>query len=240
MLLEFESADYRQFINGQFRAMRTAIWSVFQNKKWIDDFWKVQNAEDKIYQLKLASEIGFHVPDTLITSDPIRVKNFYEQHKQNIVVKLLSSGPMIDKVLFTKRIEKADLRMLDSLKMSPSIFQECIQKAFELRITVAGDKIFTTKIFSQEDEQTSVDWRTKPKLNDFEVKMEPFTLPTNVESSIKSFMRNIGLRFGCIDMIVTPKNEYVFLEINPNGQWYFVQLRTGAEIAKAIADLLIG
>jgi D-alanine-D-alanine ligase-like ATP-grasp enzyme len=49
----------------------------------------------------------------------------------------------------------------------------------------------------------------------------------------------MGLRYGCIDMIVTPAGEHVFLEVNPNGQWYFVQLKTGLKIAEAIADLLV-
>lgn len=48
-----------------------------------------------------------------------------------------------------------------------------------------------------------------------------------------------GLRYGAIDMIVTPGGEYIFLEINPNGQWYFVQLQSEAEIADAIAELLM-
>jgi len=69
--------------------------------------------------------------------------------------------------------------------------------------------------------------------------MESVALPSLVETKIKMFMKRIGLRFGCLDMIVTPEGEYVFLEINPNGQWYFVQLRTEMEIAKVIADLLV-
>jgi glutathione synthase/RimK-type ligase-like ATP-grasp enzyme len=52
-------------------------------------------------------------------------------------------------------------------------------------------------------------------------------------------MKNIGLKYGCIDIIVTPDNNYVFLEINPSGQWYFVQVRTEAHITKAIAKLII-
>lgn len=52
-------------------------------------------------------------------------------------------------------------------------------------------------------------------------------------------MRHVGLNYGCIDMIVTPNGEYVFLEINPSGQWYFVQMKTNMDIASAIVDLII-
>jgi len=237
-LLEFKPVEYRQFIHRQFRAMRVALWSVFRHKKWIDDPWNVQIAEDKIYQLTIARQVGFEVPDTVITSDPDRVRYFYKEHGGDIIVKVLSPSPMIDYVLLTNRVTSEYLDKIESLKMSPSIFQEYISKKYELRITVVGEKIFSAKIHSQDDEKTSLDWRARPKLNDFEVKMEPTDLPPEIERRLILFMRAMNLHFGCIDMIIANDGRYVFLEINPNGQWYFVQLRTGVEIAKAVADLL--
>ena len=96
------------------------------------------------------------------------------------------------------------------------------------------------KVFRLMDEATALDWRRKPLLNDFAVRMEPLDLPRGVKDRLCAFMRSLGLRFGCVDMIVTPSGEHVFLEVNPNGQWYFVQLRTGQAIAEAIADILVG
>ena len=145
---------------------------------------------------------------------------------------------MIDKVLYTNKLTNKDMAQIDSVKMSPSIFQVYVSKKHELRITVVGDKIFPVKIYSQEDEVTSLDWRRKPKLNDFDVKMEQTILSQKVKQYIRHYMELINLRYGCIDMIVTENDEYVFLEINPNGQWYFVQLHTEAQIAEAIAELL--
>lgn len=154
------------------------------------------------------------------------------------MVKLLAVSPILNKVIYTNKITPKYLEQIELIKMSPAIFQEIIPKSCELRITVVGDKIFPVKIYSQEDEFTALDWRKKPSLNDFNVKMEPVGLPSSVEKSIYSLMNKLSLQFGCIDMIVTPNGDYVFLEINPNGQWYFVQLKTGVEIAKSIADLL--
>ncbi len=237
-LINFEPVEYRQFIHRQFRAMRTALWSIFRHKKWIDDPWTIQIAENKLYQLNLATQIGFTIPDTLVTSDPDRVKGFYEKHNGNIIVKLLNATPMVNQVLYTNRVTAEYLAQIDSVKMSPSMFQACISKEYELRITVVGDEIFPVKIYSQEDEATSLDWRKKPKLNDFDLKMEQTTLPEKVEQRIRNYMKAIGLHYGCIDMIVGKDSKYIFLEINPNGQWYFVQLRAEAKIAKAIANLL--
>lgn len=238
-LMKFEPTEYRQFIQKQFWSMRIALWSIFCHKKWLNNPWNVQIAEDKLFQLKCAIQVGFNVPETLATSDPNRVKNFYKKHNGNIIVKTLGISPMIDKVLYTNKLTNEDIMRINSVKMSPSIFQVCISKKYELRITVVGDKIFPVKIYSQGDEATSLDWRRKPELNDFSVKMEQTTLPVKIEQCICRYMKSINLRYGCIDMIVAENNEYIFLEINPNGQWYFVQLHTEAQIAKAIAELLI-
>jgi len=237
-LMKFEPAEYRQFIQKQFWSMRIALWSIFRHKKWLDNPWNIQIAEDKLFQLKCAIQIGLNVPETLVTSDPIRVRKFYKKHNGNIVVKALGVSPIIDKVLYTNKLTDKDMAQINSVKMSPSIFQTYVSKKYELRITVVGDKIFPVKIYSQGDEATNLDWRRKPKLNDFDVKMEQTILPVEIEQHIRYYMKSINLRYGCIDMIVTEDDKYVFLEINPNGQWYFVQLHTEAQIAKAIAELL--
>lgn len=233
------SADqkYFQFVERQFFSMRQSIWSCFRDKLWVNDPWLMQIAENKIYQLNVASSCGFELPDTLITSEPHAVKKFYHDHGGEIVVKLLASSPIIDYVIYTNKVTEEYFKEIDSVLYSPSIFQEIVTKQYELRITVVGDKIFPVKIYSQEDPETSLDWRKKPLLNDYEVKMEQTEIPSYISFLIKHYMKMLGLKFGCIDMIVTPDDKYIFLEINPNGQWYFVQVRTEAKIAEAIANL---
>lgn len=238
-LLNYKPAEHRSLISRQFEEMRQALWNIFKHKKWLNDPWSSFIAENKLYQLQIASQLNFNVPDTIITSDPNKVKNFYKNYSENIIVKIIRAAPILDWVIYTNKVTKEHISKIESIKKSPAIFQILIPKAYELRITVVGKKIFAVKIYSQNDEETSIDWRKKPKLNDFEVKMEPTIIPKNLEEQIFSFMKTMGLQFGCIDMIVTSKGEYIFLEINPNGQWYFVQLKTEMQIAEAIADLLI-
>jgi len=233
----FEPVEYRHFITRQFYAMQEAIWTMFAHKRWIDNPWTVMKAEDKIYQLNTAIESGFNVPDTLISSNPKRVVDFHRQHN-GIIVKMLRASPMNDKVIYTNRVTEEYLKAIESVKLSPSIFQEVVEKKYELRITVVGDNIFPVKIDSQMDSITSLDWRKKPKLNDTEVELTPTELPSEICSKIKLFMKKMNLRFGCLDMAVTKEGKYIFFEINPNGQWYFVQLQTHIPIAKAIANLL--
>jgi glutathione synthase/RimK-type ligase-like ATP-grasp enzyme len=237
-LLAYEPAEWRTFISAQFLEMRRALWTLMRGKKWLNDPWRAAEAESKIAQLACAHGVGFAVPETLVTSHPDHVRQFYSDHG-DLIVKTLGFSPILDYVIYTNRITDKEMASIDSVRMAPSIFQANIRKDYELRITVVGDRIFPVRIASQEDEQTAIDWRAKPKLNDFEVRMEPTVLPGDVERRLREFMAAMGLRYGCIDMIVTPAGEHVFLEVNPNGQWYFVQLKTGLKIAEAIADLLV-
>lgn len=234
-----QPAEFRSFIETQFRQMRKTLWTIFRSKKWLNDPWNAHVAEDKFYQLYVAQRVGFQLPDTVITSSPSIVERFYSEHGGEIVTKLLSVSPIFDRVIYTNKVGPKEMEKVDTVRGAPAIFQSYVEKAYELRITVVGDKIFPVKINSQDDVGTSTDWRRKPLLNDFSVKMEIVVLPENVERNLMLFMRELGLNFGCVDMIVTPQGEHVFLEINPNGQWYFVQLETGADIARAIAEKLV-
>ena len=238
-LFSYEPIEHRNFIHKQFFEMRRTIWSMFNDKKWLNNPWSIDKAENKPYQLLEALESGFNTPDTVITSDPELVMDFYNKHSKDIIVKLLSSSIIPDHVIYTNKVTDEYMSEISSVKMSPSIFQETVKKDHELRITVVGNRLFPVKIYSQEDSETSLDWRKKPKFNDFKVRMESAVLPREVETKIFVFMNKLGLDFGCIDMIVDENGDYIFLEINSNGQWYFVQLNTGAKIAEAIASELI-
>jgi len=238
-LITLDPPEYRQLVYRQFRALRAGLQFMFRKKRWVNDPVAVQIAENKPYQLSVASQF-FTIPETLVTSNPDSVRRFYEEHSRLIVTKLLSASPILNYVIYTNIVAEQHIQQIDSVKMSPAIFQSCVEKEFELRITVVGTRLFAAKLYSQEDSQTKVDWRRKPIGDDYVVRMEPFNLSPEIEKSIFLFMRELGLRYGCIDMAVTPRGEYVFFEVNPSGQWYFVQLRTGMPIAEAIADLLIG
>ena len=211
---------------------------LFREKRWLNDPFAAARAENKILQLRAATVVGLAVPDTVVTSDPDAVRALAARCPEGIIVKLLAVSPIYGQVIYTNRVTPAHLQQIESVRKSPSIFQRLILKAHELRITIVGERIFAAKILSQEDEATALDWRRKPLLNDYAVRMEAVQLPEEIKERIFVLMRALELRFGCIDMIVTPTGDHVFLEVNPNGQWYFVQLKTGEAIAEAIAELL--
>jgi glutathione synthase/RimK-type ligase-like ATP-grasp enzyme len=99
---------------------------------------------------------------------------------------------------------------------------------------VVGTRIFSAKIDSQAHAKATLDWR--PFLQDLEY--EVVELPPEIEAKILIFMRTFGLIYGAFDFIVTPEGRYVFLEVNPSGQYMWVECATGLEITAALADAL--
>ncbi len=125
------------------------------------------------------------------------------------------------------------MALLDNVKFAPVIFQEYIPADVDLRITMIGEQIFPAAIHSQETEY-KVDFRMTME----KARFEAVELPPKVVRMLRELMKRLGLVYGAIDMRRTPKGEYVFLEINPAGQWLFVEERTGQKISDALADLL--
>lgn len=114
--------------------------------------------------------------------------------------------------------------------------QEYISKRVELRVTVVGSRVFAAEIHSQVNSSTKHDWRR------YDLDRTPHMrhpLPPSVEACCVQLVQTLRLNFGAIDMIVTPSGEYVFLEINGNGQWGWIEDLTGLPIADAIVELLV-
>jgi hypothetical protein len=126
---------------------------------------------------------------------------------------------------------------LDSVALSPNVFQPYIEKAYELRCVVMGERIFTAKLDSQAHASTRTDWRAGD-VEDETVRHEVFDLPEPVQAGLHRLMRSFGINFASIDMIVTPQGEFVFLDLNPNGQWLWLEEELGLPLVAGMADLL--
>src|SRR5207249_969990 len=114
--------------------------------------------------------------------------------------------------------------------------QSYVPKHVELRITVVGQLVFAAEIHSQESNHTRYDWR---QYDFYETPYFVHKLPSAVASRCVQLVERLGLCYGAIDMILTPDERYVFLEINPNGQYLWVEEATGLPISEAICNLLM-
>jgi hypothetical protein len=194
-------------------------------------------ANSKVAQLFTARKVGLEIPPTILTNNPDEVRRFIATAKRQIVYKA-SSPPRNfapDKALFTGLVTEETIKNLDLIRITPGIFQERIDKSYELRITVVGSRVFAVKIDSQALAETQLDWRHAQH----DVAYEAVTLPNEITAKIDAFMQSLGLAYGAFDFIVTPDGRYVFLEVNPSGAYMWVEAATGLAITPAIADALI-
>ena len=208
---------------------------------WVSHPEALRLANHKILQFRAAHAVGFATPATCISADPVVVRAFCEQHGYRVVAKLVSAGPPrveppdLQYMVYTTPVTAADLANDDALMAAPAIYQEYVEKDHELRVTVVGDSVFACAIESQATPRTRIDWRhyDLDRTPHRAVDMEP-----QLRSACVQLVRRLDLAFGAIDLIVTPDGEVVFLEINPNGQWAWIEELTGLPIARALADLL--
>lgn len=205
---------------------------------WVNRIDRNRYAGSKVVQLRKARELGLRVPDTLITNDQKQLVEFYHAHDGNIVVKMQKTAfwaPESGLGLYTSKVDLEKLKHAGLLQKCPCVFQENVQKDVELRVTVIGRRVFAAALRSREVAAAAVDVRRATMT----VPHEAHALPRAIEEKVLGLMRSFGLQYGAIDMIVTPEGEHVFLELNPNGQFGWIQERTGLPLYEAMADLLI-
>jgi glutathione synthase/RimK-type ligase-like ATP-grasp enzyme len=129
-------------------------------------------------------------------------------------------------------VEAADLERIEQVRYAPVIFQEYVE-GVDLRITAVGDQLFPCEIDAR---KTSYPFDMRMVVGESVVR--PAELPPSLHDALLALQRRLGLYYGAIDMRRTPDGEYVFLEVNPAGQWLFVERLTGMPIGQAVADLL--
>jgi MvdD family ATP-grasp ribosomal peptide maturase len=208
----------------------------------LDPLPHIRHAENKQLQLQVAHTVGLATPQTLTTNDPAAVRAFAQTCADGLIVKMLSSFAIYEggeeQVVFTNPVAPQDLDDLGGLRLCPMTFQERVPKTLELRTTIVGDRTFTAAIDSQSSEQARHDWRRDgiSLMQDW----RSYDLPRDVEQRLLQLMDYFGLNYGAVDLILTPQGQHVFLEVNPVGEFFWLELSPGLPISSAIADVLLG
>lgn len=236
------NASFQSIYIQEYSTMRNLFFESLKNVPWMNPMKKDHEiAENKLEQLRLANDSGLQIPESLFTNDPKKVKDFfYLVCKGNMIAKLhgsLSRSMSGDTPFFpTTLIQEADLDNLDTLGYCPMIFQRNIAKAYELRIVYVDGVFFTGKINAAASAKGKTDWRVA---DDISLAWEPYVLPEEICSALTIMMKKMELFFGAIDMIRQKDGKYVFLEVNPQGEWGMIQRDLGYPIGETIAEKLV-
>jgi glutathione synthase/RimK-type ligase-like ATP-grasp enzyme len=208
----------------------------------IDPATRLRHAEHKQLQLQVARKVGLEVPRTLVSNDADAVRAFFEECSGRVIAKMMTGFAVVEdgleKVVFTNPLKAEDLKSLDQLALCPMTFQEHLEKSLELRVTIVGERVFAASIDSNRLERSRTDWRREgvALIGDW----KPYDLPDDIEKGLLALMDAFGLNYGAIDIIVGPDGRHVFLEVNPAGEFFWLDRDGGMPISEAIADVMLG
>jgi glutathione synthase/RimK-type ligase-like ATP-grasp enzyme len=219
--------DQTDFVNRNCsRTLRSFLVASFSGV-WVSSPDATDRAGDKLHQLQLAKERGFDVPDTLISNDPDAVRAFHERHGGNIIIKAAYNSRRL--FLATQRVALDELSD-DSIRAVPSIYQELIPGTKHLRVTCFGHHVSCALIETDE-----LDWR--PNLN---VPITAYPLDPDLERRIVELLDAFDLKTGAMDLKISDRGDLVWFEVNPQGQFLFLEPLTGQGLLAGFVNFLLG
>lgn len=190
-----------------------------EGPRWINRPEAV-SALGRVPQLRLAGRVGLAVPKTLVSNDPHQVRNFILFSPRGVVVKVLGDHfvePKPGKLygVFPRRITAADLDRFGYAHLAPSVYQEYVPHVTEVRATVVGAEVVSAEI----SKAAPIDVWERPE----EVGVMPHDLPEQVQSTLVRYLELARLEYGAFDLLLTEDGRYVFLEVNPIGDWAWLE-----------------
>lgn len=215
---------------------------LFGSALWVNDPAACEAAQSKIVQLRAAYETGLGVPETVISNDAGMVRDLLRREgrlvfkqfqggrwKSAATGELYSSDPVL--------LEKDSELPEEAIAICPGIYQQYIDKLFDVRVTVIGERMFPVR-FWRKDHTAYLDWR--PHIYDEDMLMEEFPLSCALESQLRSVMHKLGLVYGCIDLVADREGVMYFLEVNQQGQFLFVEeALPHMQVLQAMTSLLM-
>lgn len=193
---------------------------------WISSPFATRRAENKIVQLKVAQEMGFKVPRTLVSQNPEKIRKFCKKLNNQVVVKPIKGSTL--QTLFTRKITEQHLRSDQAIKLAPAIYQEYIPGHRHIRVHCFGNSVYTALIDSED-----LDWR-----ENLEVPFTIINLEKKLKNLIQSVVRALGLKMGIIDLKLGDDTTATWLEINPQGQFLFIEGLSGLELMSQFSKFL--
>ena len=231
-----EAMPEGRFILDEWSEALEGFLSHIAPARWVNHPSSNAMAAHKLGQLTIARTLGFAVPDTLVTQESEELREFYGRHSGTIIVKPLSRGYVertgneADSLIFTNRVLEEHLANLDDLSSCPTLFQEFIPKLADIRLTVVDADYHPVELKAEDDGVQRCDIRRD---NMQDVRYQEISLPDEVYSRVRMLMGHYRLRFGAIDFAVANDGRWYFLEINPNGQWAWMDLEGASNIASS-------
>lgn len=237
-----DSSPESKFIGDEWAEALEGFFAHISLKRWINHPSCNFCASHKLEQLSSAQSIGLLVPDTLVTHDEQQLLDFAARHPRGIITKPMATGyvkrpdDQMDSLIYTNVVSADHLSHLDDLGTCPTLFQELIEKRSDVRINILDYTVHAVELIAKEaDGAQRCDIRRN---NMDDVAYRPIAIPRPIQEKLMALLVQYNLRFAAIDMAITVDGQWYFFEINPNGQWAWLDLVAGTNIADAFVDVL--
>lgn len=228
----------RSFSEQEARTSLENLWETIPGL-WVNDIFSMRRANNRFLQWRLAQELGFRMPTTMLTNSPTMARNFVHQVGGKVALKVIGQTLVacedVVHAMYTRLCDEAVIAEMDAVRFTPSILQTYIEKRVEHRVTVIGDRVFDCIIESQTTTKTQIDWRRYDLAN---TPHRVGVLPDSVAQQCVEITHRLGLLFSGIDLIETPDGDFIFLEINCSPQWGWIEVVTGLPLRETLIDLL--
>lgn len=230
-----DSYAERAFVAGELRHLVFGmVWN--PDILWVNPIDKVYVAEHKIHQLVTANRLGFSVPRTIVSSDVKELLAFANSNPEGTICKPIYHGLFVDGPdsysVYTRQVSAKDFDGNEVLDC-PVLLQEKVPRQCDLRVTFIGKHCFTASIRTP---SPTVDWRD-PSANAIFL---PAEIAPALEAKCRKMLSSLGLQYGAFDFIRRPDGEDVFLEVNPTGEWAWLENSLGFPMRRAFIDLFYG
>lgn len=217
----------------------TFLKKILADKKWMpyDEGIRLEKPEVTY----LSEQFNLRTPKSIITNNRADVISFQKTVKTDLITKpIRHSSYFIDGKdtysIYTQKIKKEALQQLPE-QFVLTLFQECVDAEFEIRVFYLDGKFYATAIIIPEKEANVVD--VKLNYESKNINWIPYQLPKVYEESLDAFMRSIDLNTGSLDIMKTKEDEYIMLEVNPVGQFSAPGYRCNYNLEEKIAKWLI-
>lgn len=226
-----------RFARREWRALLDSLEFFASGARWVNPRLPHRRALSKLRQLSVARSVGLEVPPTLVTNEPDRAERFVRGRDAAIYKAMTWFYDPPDRMIFTSPVSGDEIASDPAaVRRAPCLFQTRLDKSWELRVTVVGSRIFPVRIDPGSNEVMPIDWRRDHDA----VSYRSVELDEDLAGRILEMNSRLDIDFGAYDLVVRPDGEPVFLEVNPAGQWLWLEYATGAPISSAVADLLVG
>ncbi|MEU3075922.1 hypothetical protein [Streptomyces laurentii] len=212
---------------------RTALLGVLLNDfsgTWISHPYATSTAENKLVQLRAAQAAGLRVPRTLVSQDPVEIREFCASLDHRVIVKTVRG--CAHQPLLTRRVTDAHLAAEQSIRLAPAIYQEYVPGTRHIRALCLGSDIHAVGIESGE-----LDWRSNLR-GLVSGTTRPATLDDATAARVTATLKRLHLAMGVVDLKLDPGGRPVWLEVNPQGQFLFMEALSGTDLIGPCVDFL--